>query len=395
MIIIVYDLLRMNNFYIFAHIFTRHLKYFLVRNWLLFLFIIPCLRLAAQTDSTVRQEPAVQQAPAKVQNAPRDTAARPVKKKVPVVKKDSAGATIPASALRPAAPAAPVAATPAVPAVPTAITPATAAVPADSAQQQTVVPSRQETTYDLFLKELAAKNVFLKSNKPTRLDVNKLRVYDDLDWLVYVMAGVVLLLGIIRLSYLKYFSDLFRAFMNPTLSQRQLKDQLSQSPFPNFLLNSFFVISLALYLYLLMYRQQYITSNTAWMAIPGLIVLVTVVYGVKYLMLRFCGWLFGSSELADAYIFILYLINKVLGILLVPFLVILAFCTPELAKAFMYISIFFIVLLVAYRYIRSYSVVKQYLSFSRLHFFLYLCAFEVAPVLIITKVLLVALTGGL
>ncbi|SHM56732.1 DUF4271 domain-containing protein [Chitinophaga sp. CF418] len=359
-----------------------------MRNWLLFLFIIPCLRLAAQTDSTVRQEPAVQSAPAKVQNAPRDTAVRPAKKKVPVIKKDSAGVTIPASALKPAAPAAAVA-------VPAAVTPAVPVTSADSAQQQAVVPSRQETAFDLFLKDLTAKNVFLRSNKPSRLDVNKLRTYEDLDWLVYVMTGVVLLLGIIRLSYLKYFSDLFRAFLNPTLSQRQLKDQLSQSPFPNFLLNSFFVISLALYLYLLMYRQQYITSNTAWMAIPGLIVLVTVVYGVKYLMLRFCGWLFGSSELADAYIFILYLINKVLGILLVPFLVILAFCTPELAKAFMYISIFFIVLLVAYRYIRSYSVVKQYLSFSRLHFFLYLCAFEVAPVLIITKVLLVALTGGL
>ncbi|MCF6401635.1 DUF4271 domain-containing protein [Chitinophaga filiformis] len=351
--------------------------------------------MAAQTDSTVRQEPAVQTAPAKVQNIPRDTAARPVKKKVPVVRKDSTGAIITGSAVRPAAPVAPVVNTPAAPVTPAAVVPPTTAAAADSVQQQAVVPSRQETAYDLFLKDLTAKNVFLRSNKPSRLDVNKLRVYEDLDWLVYVMTGVVLLLGIIRLSYLKYFSDLFRAFMNPTLSQRQLKDQLSQSPFPNFLLNSFFVISLALYLYLLMYRQQYIPSNTAWMAIPGLIVLVAIVYGVKYLMLRFCGWLFGSSELADAYIFILYLINKVLGILLVPFLVILAFCTPELAKAFMYISIFFIVLLVAYRYIRSYSVVKQYLSFSRLHFFLYLCAFEVAPVLIITKVLLVALTGGL
>jgi hypothetical protein len=364
-----------------------------VRSWLLFLFIIPCLRLAAQTDSSVRKEAVVQAAPVQVQRAPGDTAAKPVKKKATVVKRDSARVIVPASASRPAAPAAPAVTAPAAPAVTTAS--ATAAAPADSAQQQAVVPLKQETAYDLFLKDLTTKNIFLKANKPSRLDVNKLRVYEDLDWLVYVMASVVLLLGIIRLSYLKYFSDLFRAFLNPTLSQRQLKDQLSQSPFPNFLLNGYFVISLALYLYLLMYRQQYINSNTAWMAIPGLIALVAIVYGIKYVMLRFCGWLFGSAELADAYIFILYLINKVLGILLVPFLVILAFCTPELAKAFMYISIFFIVLLVAYRYIRSYSVVKQYLSFSRLHFFLYLCAFEVAPVLIITKVLLVALTGGL
>jgi len=378
-----------------------------VRSWLLFLFllIIPCLRLAAQTDSSVHTAAPTQAAPAHVQSAPRDTAAKPVKKKVPVIKKDSAGVTVPASALKPAAPITPKVTVPATttPAGITQTNPGSAVSPSgvaataatDSSQQQVAVPLKKETAYDVFLKELASKNVFLKADKPTRLDVNKIRVYEDLDWLVYVMAGVVLLLGIIRLSYLKYFTDLFRAFMNPTLSQRQLKDQLSQAPFPNFLLNSFFVISLALYLYLLMYRQQYVPGNTAWMAIPGLILLVTVVYGVKYVMLRFCGWLFGSAELADAYIFILYLINKVLGILLVPFLVILAFCKPELSKAFMYISIFFIVLLLAYRYIRSYSVVKQYLSFSRLHFFLYLCAFEVAPVLIITKVLLVALTGGL
>ncbi|MBW8685851.1 DUF4271 domain-containing protein [Chitinophaga rhizophila] len=380
--------------------------------------------MAAQTDTSVRPAPAVQTTPARPQGAPGDTAAKPVKKKTPVIRRDSAGRVIQVPVVKPAAPAttpapaakpvtsSPVATSPAagntppataVTPAPTATTPAAGttasavitALPTDTTLQRRVVPLHQETTYDLYLKKLQATNIFLKNDKPTRPDVNILRAYEDLDWLVYVMAGVVLLLGIIRLSYLKYFSDLFRAFMNPTLSQRQLKDQLSQSPFPNFLLNSFFVISLALYLYLLMYRQQYIPGNTAWMAIPGLILLVALVYGVKYVMLRFCGWLFGSAELADAYIFVLYLINKVLGILLVPFLVILAFSTPALAKAFMYMSIAFIVLLVAYRYIRSYSVVKQYLSFSRLHFFLYLCAFEVAPVLIITKVLLVALTGGL
>lgn len=376
-----------------------------MRSWLLFLFIIPCLRLAAQTDSAVRPAPVVESAPVKERSTSSDTVVnKPVRKQAPAaiapaVKKDSSlsGHTAPAKVLTPPPPlsrsVAP-AASPASAAPITApvITPATAVT--DSVPQSQTVPLQQETDYDLYLKKLSAENVFLQRNKPSRVDVNKLRAYEDLDWLVYMVAGVVLLLGVIRLSYHKYFTDLFKAFLNPTLSQRQLKEQLSQSSFPNFLLNSFFVISMALYLYLLMYRQQYILDNTAWMVIPGLVVLVTVVYGVKYVMLRFCGWLFGGAELADAYIFVLYLINKVLGILLVPFLVILAFGRPELVKAFMYISVFFIVLLVAYRYIRSYSVVKQYLSFSRLHFFLYLCAFEVAPVLIITKVLLVALTGG-
>jgi hypothetical protein len=326
--------------------------------------------LAAQTDSGAHPLPVKQTAPVSVQSAQRDTAAKPVKKKPPVVRVDSLSR------------------------------PVVAAAKPDTVKKDTVVAAAPIVTpkvndVEVYLKKLSATNPFLEEGKPTRPDVNQLRHYRDLDWLVYMMGGIVLLLGIIRLSYLKYFNDLFRAFLNPTLSQRQLKDQLSQSPFPNFLLNAFFVISLASYIYLMMFRQQYITNtNNAWMVIPGLVVLVAIVYSVKYVMLRFCGWLFGSIELADSYIFILYLINKVLGILLVPFLVILAFCKPEMARAFLYISVFFIVLLVAYRYIRSYSVVKQYLSFSRLHFFLYLCAFEVAPVLIITKVLLVWLTGS-
>ena len=365
----------------------QHKKLFVVRSWLLFLFIIPCLRIVAQDSVATRQTPVVTE-----NHVHKDTGTvQPVKKKVPVVRKDSLGVRIAPTAgtgtggsatIKPATTAT------------IAASPAKDTLHADTLPQAQAVPLHQETPYEKYIQQLTTSNVFLKKNKPKRLDMNPVRPFKDLDWLVYIMAGVVLLLGIIRLSYLKYFIDLFRAFMNPTLSQRQLKDQLSQSPFPNFLLNTFFVISLALYLYLLMYRQNYIPGSNAWMVIPALIVLVALVYSVKYVMLRFCGWLFGSVELADAYIFILYLINKVLGILLVPFLVILAFCTPELAKAFLYISVFFIVILVAYRYIRSYSVVKQYLSFSRLHFFLYLCAFEVAPVLIITKVLLVWLTGG-
>lgn len=249
--------------------------------------------------------------------------------------------------------------------------------------------------YDTVMRRLMETNPFLtRKGKPVLLDVNPARKYSSQDWLVYLVAGVILLLGIIRSSYLKYFNDMFRAFFNPTLSQRQLKDQLSQSPFPNFLLNFFFVISLGLYLYLLMYRLDYPTDAIAWMLIPGLMLLVGIIYLVKYVVLRFCGWLFGSEELVDAYVFILYLINKVLGILLAPFLVVLAFCSPEIASICLYISIFFIVLLVVYRYVRSYSLVRQYLSFSKLHFFLYLCAFEVVPVLIITKVLLLWLTGN-
>lgn len=340
-----------------------------MRNWFLFLFIFSYLPILVQTDSAVKQAPVVKKAV--VAKPKPDSSGRPITPAVPkkavVVKKDSTARPLKDTLL----------------------------LAKDSLAAQTIVKVKPPSAYDLYMQKLARENDFFKADKPHYYDMNPLRSYRDLDWLVYLVAFIILLLSIIRLVYTKYFSDLFRAFLNPTLSQRQLKDQLSQSPFPNFLLNIFFAISLGLFLYLVMYRQQYITTNAnAWMLIPGLMILVALIYMVKFLMLRFCGWLFGNTDLADAYIFILYLINKILGILLVPFLIILAFCEPEIARIFLHVSIFFIVLLIVYRYIRSYSLVKQYLSFSRLHFFLYLCAFEVAPVLILTKVLLIWLTGN-
>lgn len=342
---------------------------FLVRNWLLLLFILGYLPVLAQTTDSAAA-PAVKKKPAATRTAA--DSLRPKPRTAPV-RKDSTRAVLPAIARA---------------GKDTARSGKdTAALKTDSLALAAAPKVKPVSAYDLYLKKISQENIFLKPGKPRFVDTNPIRPYRNMDWLIYLMAGVLLVLSIIRLSYRKYFSDLFRAFLNPTLSQRQLKDQLSQSPFPNLLLNIFFAIALGLYFYLVLYRQQVFPQAEPWLLIPGLVLMVAVVYGFKYVMLRFCGWLFGNSELADAYIFILYLINKILGVLLVPFLVIIAFCSPEIARTFLYISLFFIVLLIIYRYIRSYSLVRQYLSFSKLHFFLYLCAFEVAPVLILTKVL--------
>lgn len=351
-----------------------------MRNWLSLLFILLQLHVFAQTDSSANKAPVRRATPAPTTARPRPDTAR-ARTGTTTAPRTAAARTVRDTARHSRDT--------------TRLKADSIAARTDTASQPVKVTLKQVSAYDTFMKELAQKNIYLQpGNKIRYYDLNKMRPFRDMDWLVYTVAGVLLLLGVVRLVYLKFFSDLFRAFLNPTLSQRQLRDQLSQSPLPNFVLNVFFAISMGLYLYLIMYRQQYAPNADAWILIPGLVILVAVIYSLKYVVLRFCGWLFGSAELADAYIFILYLINKVLGILLAPFLVLVAFCEPEIARAFMYISIFFIVLLAAYRYIRSYSVVKQYLSFSKLHFFLYLCAFEVAPVLILTKVLLIWLTGN-
>lgn len=212
--------------------------------------------------------------------------------------------------------------------------------------------------------------------------------------LFYVITAVVFLLALIRITFTKYFSDLVRAFFNPTLSQRQLREQLSQTPFPALLLNVFFTLSSGLYLFVILRHARYITVRDPLVLIPVFMGLFMVIYLVKYAFLRFTGWLFNYPEVTGGYVFTLYMVNKMLGVALLPFILVVAFSDPAVATVAVNISVILIILLFAYRYVRSYALVKNQIFFNKFQFFIYLCGFEIAPVLIIGKLVLLWLNGA-
>lgn len=214
------------------------------------------------------------------------------------------------------------------------------------------------------------------------------------DWLFYLCIGYLFLLGFIRSGFYSYFNQVFQAFWHPVSAGRKWRESLQQASFPALLMNLFFALSMGLYLFLVLRYVHYTTQHQIYLLIGALSALVGVIYLVKYLILQFSGWIFGARELAAGYAFILMLINKVLGVVLVPFVWMLAFGTAWLQETALRLSLVLLAVLFIYRYVRSYALVRQYMVFSRFHFFLYLCAFEVAPVLIIAKIILEWLHGG-
>jgi hypothetical protein len=63
------------------------------------------------------------------------------------------------------------------------------------------------------------------------------------DWLFYYILGLLLLFGVLRLSYPRYFNDLFRFFFRTSLQVNQIKEQLVQSGLQSLLFNIFFAVS--------------------------------------------------------------------------------------------------------------------------------------------------------
>lgn len=208
------------------------------------------------------------------------------------------------------------------------------------------------------------------------------------DWLFYLITGLLFFLAVLRLSYLKYFNNLFRLFFRTTLRQTQLRDQLLQSQLSSMLFNFFFFLSAGTYLFLLIRYYDVTITTGKWKELGICMGLVAVLYMTKYSVLKATGWVLGIKPAIETYTFIVFLVNKVLGVLLVPFIVLLAFASNSISKVALTLSLLMVMGMFVYRFIRSYLPIQNEIKVSRFHFFLYLCAFEITPLLLIYKVLL-------
>jgi hypothetical protein len=214
------------------------------------------------------------------------------------------------------------------------------------------------------------------------------KIFTGKEYLFYYLIFLLILFGLLRRAFAKYFYDLFRVFFKTTLKQRQTQEQLLQSSLASVLMNSFFVLSAGLYVNFLLQYFQLVISDNFWLQYVYCAGALAAIYLIKYLGLKITGWLFNVSNATDSYIFIVFIINKMLGIFLLPFLLLLAFANDPLYGSAMVISWLGIGLLLIYRFILSYGALRKEVKLNSFHFILYILGFEVIPLLLIYKLLL-------
>lgn len=227
----------------------------------------------------------------------------------------------------------------------------------------------------------------LNVTAPGVFQKQKAKVDTSKDWLFYYLSCMLCFLGLLQLVYPRYFKDLFRFFFRTSLRVNQIREQLAQSGLQSLLFNLFFTLSFGVFAYLLLdFYQAAVSLNAA--LIPLVIsLLLMVLYFGKYLFLKFTGWLLGFRSATESYTFIVFLINKVAGIAIVPFLFVIAFSKAQIGSVAVTIALVVVAVLYLYRFLRAYQPVRSEVHFSRFHFLIYFVAVEVAPLLLIYKLL--------
>jgi hypothetical protein len=268
-------------------------------------------------------------------------------------------------------------------------------IPAQKDSLQNAVVPVIVDRYNSAVQSILSQNIFLNSSgKPVSMAAKAKRL-NTTDPIFYLLAGLVLIMALIKLFFARYFTNIFRVFFNTSLRQSQLTDQLLQAKLPSLFFNIFFIISGGIYIYFLLLQYRLINDGHRWTLMAFCIFILGLVYLVKFCSLKFTGWVTGYRETTDTYIFIIFLICKIIGILVIPFTVLIAFSGYSISITSALVSILIIVFLLLLRFFRSYGLLQNQLKVSRFHFFLYITGVEIIPLLLIYKSLLILLTKNL
>lgn len=270
------------------------------------------------------------------------------------------------------------------------------AVAGDSLSLRPVIRDTWEANPDtpFFIQVLHRHPYFDFAAKPIAIRT-QLKKFEGKEALFYVLMALLLLFALLKQAFAKYFTDLFRVFFRTTMKQRQIREQLIQDPLPSLLFNLFFVASTGLYISflfqhfgLVLHRRMQGPVNDFWLLYLYSCAALALIYLGKFIALKIAGWLFTIKKATDSYIFIVFIINKMIGIFLLPFLVLLAFTSDPIYSVSLVLSWCGVGGLLFYRFVSGFATVRNEVRFNLFHFFLYLCAFELAPLLLIGKLLL-------
>lgn len=232
------------------------------------------------------------------------------------------------------------------------------------------------------------------NNKPPVYLITSFKQIVNKDFLFYILLGNVFILALIQIIFPRYFKNIFSIFFQTKFRQNQTKEQLSQDNVASFLLNILFVLSGSTFIAII--NQVFeVTAFTYWKTFLIAVFLLSGTYLVKLLFTRFMGWVFNRSDMVGSYNFLVFIVNKIIGVSLLPFMFLLAFSTHYLQQLAFTSSIIFISFLFLFRLFSTYKNLHRALKITALHFFLYFCAVEILPLLLMYKAVSNYINNGL
>jgi len=208
-------------------------------------------------------------------------------------------------------------------------------------------------------------------------------------WMFYVLLLLVAGFTWVKVFYYRTLEHILGSFFSKTMSNQMVRDENLLLQKASVLLTAVFYIGAALFIYQVSTFYNFLPDffGTGFSRFLLIALMVATIYSFKFFILKIVGFIFKIDKLIAAYIFNIFLINNLLGIILLPVVIAIAFTNPTYALILLRVTIAIAIFLYLFRLIRGVMIGLSYSVLSGFYLLLYICSLEIVPLLIIIKAL--------
>ena len=213
------------------------------------------------------------------------------------------------------------------------------------------------------------------------------QVVEDKNFRFSLTMTMLILLALITSIYRNQLIRAYRAFSNENVMRMLHREKGTVAYFPYYILYALFIFNAGILIYLLL-RHFQLTPEIGNLTLLGITTGgFALILLLKQLVVNILGWVFPIEKETSIYNMTITIFGIVLSIVLFVANIIIAYAPPNIVPFAIYFFLGVIGLIYLFRAVRGLSIGAKFLNHNKFHFFIYLCTVEIAPVLILWKML--------
>ena len=202
-------------------------------------------------------------------------------------------------------------------------------------------------------------------------------------WVMIVIVLSVMILGYLFSAFNSRFIAVIKAFFSNRFTEQLSREEHSLSHPSSVFLSANFLVTSSLFILLAIFSQgNFAVLNFSFLSFLLIVGIVLGIYFIKILTLKILGFIFDKTIVVNEYIFIIYLVNQIIGISFIPVIIFIAYGQHTLANVFVYIGVLLFIFSLIIRVGKGAITVFSSGEVTPFYLFLYLCTFEILPLLL-------------
>lgn len=248
-------------------------------------------------------------------------------------------------------------------------------------------PGRHNQFIDTLLKNDGFDGYLFKGGTPKQhIGVGTPRQVRD-KWVIWTIFILLIYTGILNRVISKDIYSVILAFYDNRAFSKINKEDSVLTSWAFICLFLLFGFTVGLYIYQITdyYDRTYSVSGIQLFIILSLIVIALFI--LKVLILRVLGFIFDIGRLVNEYVSVLYLTYFNIAFVFLPIVICFSLLPASLLPWLLRLSLVLMALIFLVLYLRSTINIISNFRFHKIYLFIYLCALEICPILIMIKAL--------